>query len=122
MKTFFGRVDRTKEAMELLEWEKENLSCQKTQSLSFLKNQNMMPIIINLFRWAANQPDDTSKNQNCLAVEILGTKYGFKDEICSSAQRYICYTKATIGFTTPGKHAQSECAFNFGIDESIKTL
>jgi len=78
----------------------------------------MISIMINLFRWAANQPDDTSKTQNCLAVEILGTKYGFKDEVCNSLLRYICYAKETIGLTTPGKHAQSECAFNFGIDES----
>jgi len=78
----------------------------------------MLSIIIYLSRWAANQPDDTSKTQNCLSVEIFGTKYGFKDENCASPQRYICYAKETIGLTTPGKHAQSECAFNFGIDES----
>jgi len=90
----------------------------KTAKFDVSQVEKMLSIIINLFRWAANQPDDVSKTQNCLAVEIFGTKYGFKDENCASAQRYICYAKESVGMTTLGKHSQKDCAFNFGIDES----
>jgi len=56
--------------------------------------------------------------ENCLAVSILATKYGFRDENCASSLRYICYARETIGMTTAGKHTQKECALIFGIDES----
>jgi len=90
----------------------------KTAKFEFSQGTKMLSIILNLVRWAGNQPDDASKTQNCLAVEIFAAKYGFRDETCASTYRYICYVRDTDGLTTPGKHAQSECAFNFGINES----
>jgi len=64
------------------------------------------------------QPNDDIGNENCLAVSISTTKYGFRDENCGSPLRFICYAKESVGMTTAGKHSQNECAFNFGIDES----
>jgi hypothetical protein len=41
-----------------------------------------------LFRWQQGQPDDFNQSQNCLAVNVMASSYGFVDEQCSSLQRY----------------------------------
>jgi len=96
----------------------ENLCCQRTLSLIKNTNSNFLNFLNISIRWSNKQPDDVGGKQNCLAVDIFGTSYGFRDEDCSASFRYICYAKETTGLTTPGRNAQRDCAFNFGINES----
>ena len=68
-------------------------------------------------RWAQGQPDNANGNENCLALELSGQEYAFKDENCDSSNRYICVAMDTSKSTTGGRQSQRECALAFGIDE-----
>ena len=69
-------------------------------------------------RWAQGQPDNAGGSENCLAVDISGQAYAFKDESCTSTKRYICVAQDTTMSLTGGRNAQRECAANYGLNES----
>jgi hypothetical protein len=91
----------------------------------FTQNCKVLKIILlpqiswpcKISRWAQGQPDNANGNENCLALELSGQGYAFKDENCNSTNRYICVAMDTSKSTTGGRQAQMECAAAFGIDE-----
>lgn len=70
-----------------------------------------------ILRWKSGQPDNAGGAEHCLAVDISGTAYAFTDESCTATKRYVCMVKDTVKSTTGGRHAQKECALNFGLTE-----
>jgi hypothetical protein len=113
-----GHQEPTLEVRELLDLVLENHFSPKAQSALNYFFSYFTTLYICYVRWAPGQPDDTQEKQNCLAVDFLNSDYAFKDENCDTLMRYICVAEDTSSSTTGARKSQSECAANFGIDES----
>jgi hypothetical protein len=87
----FGPRLPTREAKERLDLEvakvyfHEALGCFFFFRFTGLRNRLF-------YRWIQGQPDDFNQSQNCLAVSVTASSYGFVDEQCSSLQRYETLT------------------------------